>query len=96
MKELPQERQKAMVSQAKVVKITQIMRKAEELVLKEIDSNPENQLIVAAGLMAVTRNLYLNALGPHEAQKMFEVITDSFVMVDEIYHDVSQTKPTIH
>ena len=96
MKEPQQGRQKAMVSQAKVIKITQVMKKAEELALKEIDKDPENQLIVAAGLMAVTRNLYLNALGPHEAQKMFEVITDSFVMVDEIYHDVSQTKPTIH
>tara|TARA_R100001082_G_scaffold106745_1_gene79878 strand:- start:93 stop:350 length:258 start_codon:yes stop_codon:yes gene_type:complete len=85
-----------MVNQAKVIKITQVMKKAEELALKEIDKDPENQLIVAAGLMAVTRNLYLNALGPHEAQKMFEVITDSFAMVDEIYHGVSQTKPTIH
>ena len=85
-----------MVNQAKVVKITQIMRKAEELALKEIDNNPENQLIVAAGLMAVTRNLYLHALGPYEAQKMFEVITESFAMVDEIYQGVSQTKPTIH
>jgi hypothetical protein len=85
-----------MVSQAKVVKITQIMRKAEELVLKEIDSNPENQLIVAAGLMAVTRNLYLHALGPHEAQKMFEVIMDSFVVTDDIFQNASQQKPTIH
>ena len=85
-----------MVNQAKVIKITQIMRKAEELALKEIDNNPENQLIVAAGLMAVTRNLYLNALGPYEAQKMFEVIMDSFVITDDIFQNASQQKPTIH
>ena len=85
-----------MVNQAKVVKITQIMRKAEELALKEIDNNPENQLIVAAGLMAVTRNLYLHALGPYEAQKMFEVIMDSFVITDDIFQNASQQKPTIH
>ena len=85
-----------MVNQAKVVKITQIMRKAEELALKEIDNNPENQLIVAASLMAVTRNLYLHALGPYEAQKMFEVIMDSFVITDDIFQNASQQKPTIH
>ena len=85
-----------MVNQAKVVKITQIMRKAEELALKEIDNNPENQLIVAAGLMAVTRNLYLHALGPYEAQKMFEVIMDSFVITDDIFQNALQQKPTIH
>ena len=85
-----------MVSQAKVIKITQVMKKAEELALKEIDKDPENQLIVAAGLMAVTRNLYLHALGPHEAQKMFEVIMDSFVVTDDIFQNASQQKPTIH
>ena len=86
-----------MVSQAKVVKINEIMRKAEELAMKEIDNNPNNQLIVAAGLMAVTRNLYLHALGPHEAQKMFEVIMDSFVVTDDIFQMYSsQQKPTIH
>ena len=72
------------------------MKKAEELALKEIDKDPENQLIVAAGLMAVTRNLYLHALGPHEAQKMFEVIMDSFVVTDDIFQNASQQKPTIH
>ncbi len=76
-------------------KLSDAMSKIEEAAEGEIKSS-EDYFQVCGALMAVTRNLYLNALGPHEAQKMFEVITDSFVMVDEIYHGVSQTKPTIH
>jgi hypothetical protein len=47
--------------------------------------------------MAVTRNLYINALGAEEAQKVFEVMIDSFIMADEIYLQAGQyDKPTIH
>ena len=81
----------------KLSKITEVMKKAEELALKEINGKSEDQLIVAAGLMAVTRNLYIHALGAKEAQKVFEVMLDSFIMVDEIYLRVDQhEKPTIH
>ena len=40
------------------------MQKAEKLVVEEVKGKPEDQLIVAAGLMAVTRNLYIQTLGP--------------------------------
>ncbi len=73
------------------------MKKAEKLVVEEIEGKPEDQLVVAAGLMAVTRNLYVNVLGPEEAQKVFEVMLDSFILADEIYLEVGQQgKPTIH
>ena len=53
--------------------------------------------MVAAGLMAVTRNLYIHALGPEEAQKIFEVMLDSFIVVDEIQYGADHAaKPTIH
>ena len=85
-----------MVNQ-KISKVAEVMKKAEELVMKEINGKPEDQLVVAAGLMAVTRNLYINALGAEEAQKVFEVMIDSFIMADEIYLEVGQNgKPTIH
>ena len=81
----------------KINKITEVMQKAEKLVMEEVNGKLEDQLVVAAGLMAVTRNLYINALGPEEAQKVFEVMIDSFIMADEIYLQAGQYgKPTIH
>ena len=81
----------------KISKITEVMKQAEKLVIEQIEGKPEDQLVVAAGLMAVTRNLYINALGPEEAQKVFEVMIDSFIIADEIYLEVGQNgKPTIH
>ena len=81
----------------KISKIAEVMKKAEKLVVEEIKGKPEDQLVVAAGLMAVTRNLYVNALGPQEAQKVFEVMLDSFILAEEIYLEVGQNgKPTIH
>ena len=81
----------------KISKVAEVMKKAEELVIKEINGKPEDQLIVAAGLMAVTRNLYIQTLGPEEAQKVFEVMIDSFIIADEIYWQANQHgKPTIH
>ena len=85
-----------MVNQ-KISKVAEVMKKAEELVMKEINGKPEDQLVVAAGLMAVTRNLYIQTLGPEEAQKVFEVMIDSFIIADEIYLQANQYgKPTIH
>ncbi len=81
----------------KLSKITEVMQKAEKLAVEEINGKPEDQLVVAAGLMAVTRNLYIHALGAKEAQKVFEVMLDSFIMADEIYLQADQReKPTIH
>ncbi len=85
-----------MVNQ-KVNKIAEIMHKAEQLVMKELKKNPGHDLLVAAGLMAVTRNLYIHALGPEEAQKIFAVMLDSFIVVDEIQYGMDHAaKPTIH
>jgi len=81
----------------KISKITEVMQKAEKLVMEEVNGKPEDQLVVAAGLMAVTRNLYIQTLGPEEAQKVFEVMIDSFIVADEIYWQANQHgKPTIH
>ena len=85
-----------MVNQ-KVNKIAEIMHKAEQLVMKELKKNPGHDLLVAAGLMAVTRNLYIHALGPEEAQKIYAVMLDSFIVVDEIQYGMDHAaKPTIH
>ena len=81
----------------KVNKIADVMHKAEQLVMKELKDNPGHDLLVAAGLMAVTRNLYIHALGPEEAQKIFAVMLDSFIIADEMYYGENHdTPPTIH
>ncbi len=85
-----------MVNQ-KVNKIAEVMNKAEQLVAEELKKNPGHDLLVAAGLMAVTRNLYIRSLGPAEAQKIFAVMLDSFIVVDEIQYGMDHAaKPTIH
>ena len=81
----------------KVNKIAEVMNKAEQLIMEELKDNPGHDLLVAAGLMAVTRNLYIHALGPVEAQKIFAVMLDSFIVVDEIQYGMDHAaKPTIH
>tara|TARA_R100001086_G_C11770525_1_gene240743 strand:- start:90 stop:344 length:255 start_codon:yes stop_codon:yes gene_type:complete len=81
----------------KLDKIAKVMQKAEEFAMKEINGNSDDQLLVAAGLAAVTRNLYINALGPEEAQKVFEVMLESFIVADEIIDGFyTHQKPTIH
>ena len=81
----------------KLDKIAKVMQKAEEFAMKEINGNSDDQLLVAAGLAAVTRNLYINALGAEEAQKVFEVMLESFIVADEIIDGVyTHQKPTIH
>ena len=80
-----------------VTKVADVMHKAEKLVAEELKKNPGHDLLVAAGLMAVTRNLYIHALGPVEAQKIFSVMLDSFIVVDEIQYGMDHAaKPTIH
>ena len=80
-----------------VTKVADVMHKAEKLVAEELKKNPGHDLLVAAGLMAVTRNLYIRLLGPAEAQKIFAVMLDSFIVVDEIQYGMDHAaKPTIH
>jgi|TARA_R110000796_G_scaffold53338_1_gene125235 hypothetical protein len=77
----------------KINKITDVMKKAEELVEKEIKKAPEDTVLIASALMAVTRNLYVSALGIEGTAHMFEAVADSFVETEEF---IQQFKPTIH
>ena len=77
----------------KIQKISEVMRKAELLIQKELEKSPENAILVASGLLAVTRNLYVQALGVEGAVRMFEAVADSFVITEEF---IEHFKPTIH
>ena len=72
------------------------MQKIEDLVRHEIKS-PEEYMLVWSALMAVTRNMYASALGPHDTARMFRVVSDSFVAVEDLLDQFRQgEKPTIH
>tara|TARA_Y100000310_G_scaffold226445_1_gene228567 strand:+ start:312 stop:530 length:219 start_codon:yes stop_codon:yes gene_type:complete len=72
------------------------MQKIEDLVRHEIKS-PEEYMLVCSALMAVTRNMYASALGPHDTARMFRVVSDSFVAVEDLLDQFREDgKPTIH
>ncbi len=79
-----------------LIKISDSMQKIEELVKREIKS-PDEYMLVCSALMAVTRNMYASALGPHDASRMFKVVSESFVVVEDLLNRFRQDeKPTIH
>jgi len=77
----------------KIQKISDIMRKAELLIQEELANSPEDAVLIASGLLAVTRNLYVQTLGIDGAVRMFEAVADSFVITEQF---LEQIKPTIH
>ena len=77
----------------KIQKISDIMRKAELLIQEELANSPEDAVLIASGLLAVTRKLYVQTLGIDGAVKMFEAVADSFVITEKF---LDQIKPTLH
>jgi|TARA_R110002020_G_scaffold167660_1_gene356091 hypothetical protein len=76
----------------KIIKISEVMQKVDRLVKNET-KNPEDVILVASALLAVTRNIYVSALGIQDTARMFEAVADSFVVTEEF---MEQLKPTIH
>ena len=76
----------------KVLKISEMMQKVDKLV-KDETNNPEDVLLVASALLAVTRNIYVSALGVEDTARMFEAVADSFIMTEKF---IEHLKPTIH
>ena len=76
----------------KVVKISEVMQKLDKFVKNET-KNPEDIILVASALLAVTRNIYISTLGIEDTARMFEAVADSFIVTE---HFIEQFKPTIH
>ena len=78
-------------------KINSIMHQVEELARNEIKTR-DDYLQVCGALLAVTRNMYVEALGPYDTARMFEVVAKSFVVQEDILNRFafSTEKPTIH
>ena len=77
---------------AKIVKINDAMIALEKVAKTQIKTD-EDRLLVASALMAVTRNLYLETLGPVDTARVFASIVESFEFVEEM---IQHTRPTIH
>ena len=72
------------------------MQKVEQVAKEEITSD-EDYLQVCGALLAVTRNMYVEALGPFDTARMFEAVANSFHVQEnliEVFRDGE--KPTIH
>ena len=78
-------------------KLSTVMRRIEQVAKEEISSN-EDYLQVCGALLAVTRNMYVEALGPVDTSRMFEAVAQSFHIQEELIevfqHDGKT--PTIH
>jgi len=74
-----------------------VMQKVEQLAKEEI-SSPEDFLQVCGALLAVTRNMYVEALGPVDTSRMFEAVAQSFHIQEEIIEVFQRDgkPPTIH
>ena len=81
----------------KIDKIATAMKKIEEAASGEINSK-EEYLQVCGALLAVTRNMYVEALGPVGASRMFQEVANTFMiqeeLINEFYYD--EDAPTIH
>ena len=78
-------------------KISTVMQKVEEIARSEIKTR-DDYLHVCGALLAVTRNMYVEALGPYDTARMFEVVAKSFAIQEDILNRFafSTEKPTIH
>ena len=76
----------------KIVKINDTMTALEKVARTQIKTDAD-KLLVAGALMAVTRNLYLETLGPADTARIFASIVESFEFVEEI---LQHNRPTIH
>ena len=77
-------------------KLSTVIQKIEQVAKEEISSN-EDYLQVCGALLAVTRNMYVEALGPFDTSRMFEAVAQSFHIQEELVEFFREgEKPTIH
>ena len=77
-------------------KLSSVMQQVEEVARANISSD-EDVLQVCGAMLAVTRNMYADALGPVDASKVFHAAADSFGITEDILNIFrNESKPTIH
>ena len=77
-------------------KLSTVMQHVENVARSNIGSE-EDFLQVCGAMLAVTRNMYAEALGPVDASRVFQAAADSFGITEDIL-DIfrNESKPTIH
>ena len=81
---------------SKVDKIATAMKKIEDVANSEIN-NQEEYLQVCGAMLAVTRNMYVDALGVHGAARMFQEVASTFMVQEELIDQYyNMPKPTLH
>tara|TARA_R100000093_G_scaffold30222_1_gene16501 strand:+ start:644 stop:922 length:279 start_codon:yes stop_codon:yes gene_type:complete len=77
-------------------KISTVMQRIEKIAKEEVKTR-EDFLQVCGALLAVTRNMYVEALGPFDTARMFEAAANSFKIQEELIEVFRDgEKPTIH
>jgi hypothetical protein len=80
----------------KIEKIASAMKKIEAVASSEI-KNQDEYLQVCGALLAVTRNMYVEALGTQGTARMFQEVADTFMIQEELMEEFySEGIPTIH
>ena len=79
-----------------LVKIADTMYKVEQIARSQIKTH-EDYMLVCSSLMAVTRNMYLEALGPYDTMHMFQAVADSIIATEEMLQEFkNDPPPTLH
>ena len=74
--------------------ISDAMQEIDTLAISLI-KRPEDALLVCAALMAITRQRYIETLGPSQTSFIFQAVVDSFEFMTMVEREM--TKPiTIH
>ena len=77
-------------------KLSTVMQRIEQVAKEEVNS-PDDYLKVCGALLAVTRNMYVEALGPYDTARMFEAVAHSFHVQEELLEVIrGGVKPTLH
>ncbi len=81
----------------RLTKISEAMQRIEDVARSEIN-DMEDHMLVCSALMAVTRNMYIESLGPADTIQMFEAVADSIMATEEMIKEfgTDYPKPTIH
>ena len=77
-------------------KLSTVMQQVENVARSNIGSE-EDFLQVCGAMLAVTRNMYAEALGTVDASRVFQAAAESFGITEDIL-DIfrNESKPTIH
>jgi len=78
-------------------KISYLMQRFENTAREEISSR-EDYLQVCGAMLAVVRNMYVEALGPVDAARLFEALAQTFQLQEDMLNmfQLTEESTTIH